>query len=141
MHPHLFLPGLLIVAACGRGSPATAAYSHTKVVSVDRDFSLAVGEAARVANTPITIGFAKVEDDSRCDPNVTCVWAGNGRVGLEVTGEGQKEALVLNTTLNPQSRSVHGFMLRLMDLNRRRPSATADSVGYKVTLRVSREAP
>lgn len=141
MNQRLFLLGLLVLAACGRGSPAPAGISqHVKTAPVDRDFILAVGESAHLANTPLTIGFVRVEEDSRCPPGVTCVWAGNGRVGLRVTGEGPDEHLALNTTVNPQSMSVHGFMLRLIALSQR-PAGQPDSTGYKATLILSREAP
>lgn len=47
-------------------------------------FDLAVGEGALSRDGRTAIHFTRVVGDSRCPPDVVCVWAGEARIELEV---------------------------------------------------------
>jgi hypothetical protein len=135
-----FLSALVIAAACNRPSApiSGAAHGPTHTVALDRDFVLKVGESAKLSGTPFNVTFIKVAEDSRCLPNTTCVWAGNGKVALEVDdGRGEGESITLNTAVNPQAVEARSFFVRLVSLS---PHAVGESgsQGYSSTLRLSR---
>ncbi len=139
---HRLVPGILFLAACGPASPSSSAASHhpSSVVLIDREFVLGAGQTARLENSPLTISFLRVDEDSRCARGVVCVWAGNARTSLEVTvGEGKPENISLNTLVNPQSQEVRGYMLRLIALSDH--PVEGDGTDYKATLRLSRVTP
>jgi hypothetical protein len=134
--------GVLLMVACRQAAPSLAGGSHhpTSVVLIDHEFALPAGATARLENSPLTVTFLRVEEDSRCPRGVTCVWAGNARVAVEISvGDGAPETLALNTLVNPQSHEVRGFMLRLMSVSERPADSTA--TGYRATFRLSRVTP
>jgi hypothetical protein len=84
--------------------------------SLDRPFSLRVGETAEFANAQLSITFRAVSEDSRCPSDVVCVWEGNGRVRLEIRLRGSRQTLALNTTTQPREVPVGSYRLRLDEL-------------------------
>ena len=85
-------------------------------VPINQDFRLRLGETARITATDLTITFREVSEDSRCARDVVCVWAGNGRVLLQIRRAGTDTTLALNTTLAPRAAPVDGFRLELRGL-------------------------
>ncbi len=68
--------------------------TQVKVTPPKIGVKLALGETVTIAGT--TIEFVKVLEDSRCPKDVTCVWAGQAKVALEVTSKsGEKNDLVV----------------------------------------------
>lgn len=109
---------LMLVAGC------TAAG-----VPLDTSFSIALGEERTVG--PLRIRFVEV-NDSRCAPNVTCVWEGDGAVTLDVDGE----RVVVHThgsAAMPRSAVVRGHEITLEDLQ---PVAAPSKTDYRARLRV-----
>ena len=70
--PYIFIPMLCLVLPV---------QSDSLRILPDQDFILHVGQRAKLDGV-FTIAFKSVLNDSRCPINVTCVWAGNGRVEL-----------------------------------------------------------
>lgn len=131
----LFLISTLAFAVCGQPQP----FEPEIPVSLDESFVLRVDQAATVAGTPLRIAFQQVLQDSRCPSDVVCVWAGNARVRLAVTLQGDGEAAVdLNTGLDPRSSSVPGYEITLEEVQ---PETTTTSsippADYLARLRVT----
>jgi hypothetical protein len=89
---------------------ATAPAGNAQAVDAGAEVTLAPGETASVNAAEIKVRFISVIDDSRCPRDVTCVWAGEVRLLLE-----------MQTARGPQPIEI-----------RERGSAIAG--GYRVTL-------
>jgi len=57
---------------------------ETSAIDLGAQVTLAPGAAVSARNTGMTVRFIAVTEDSRCPRDVTCVWAGEVRVRLEV---------------------------------------------------------
>lgn len=70
----------------------------------------------------LTIKFVDILEDSRCPPNVQCVWAGNAKVRLAVSrGKASPKFIELNTGVYPQSMKLYGYEIKLTGLTERVP--------------------
>ena len=69
----------LALAGCG-AAPARESQS----VELGAQFTLAPGATASVKNAGIEVTFVAVTEDSRCPRDVTCIWAGEVKVQLEI---------------------------------------------------------
>ena len=117
--------------------------SALDVVRLGREFKLNAGRQVTVKGTKLRIRFIAVENDSRCPRDVTCVWAGNAAVQLQLgTGRGSK-TVTLNTSKSASFVSeieYHGYKVKLVDLS---PYPRSDRKiaprDYTATLLVSKE--
>ena len=116
----------------------------TRVVLPNREFKLRVGQRIVLKGGSLRIKFASVESDSRCPKNVTCVWAGNAEVLLEVgTRGGRVKSLKLGTSGGPQlsdEAKYGGYKVKLVGLSPYPVDGQKIAAGdYTVTLLVSKE--
>jgi hypothetical protein len=126
-------------AAGGNGNAAGA----MEAVRLNRPFTLKTGQQVTAKGTRLRIKFAAVEEDSRCPANVTCVWAGNAAVRLELSTDGRdRESLTLNTARSSTlvgERQYRGYTVRLVGLNPYPQSAQKIAAhDYVVTLLISK---
>ena len=63
--------------------------------SLDKEFSLAIGQTAKISGENLTIKLTDVTNDSRCPQGVTCVWAGEVTCALDITLNGKIESYQL----------------------------------------------
>lgn len=116
----------------------------TRVARLDNELKLKAGQRAVLKRGGLRIKFLAVENDSRCPKNVTCVWAGNAEVLLEVsTHGGRGKEMKLNTNASRQTSDegkYRGYMVKLIGLSPYpqdgRKIAARD---YTVTLLISKE--
>lgn len=57
--------------------------------TLNKEFTLKVGQKGIVSRENLKISFLKVSEDSRCPANVMCITAGQTAVVLNVVGKGQ----------------------------------------------------
>ena len=120
--------------------------THTKrrkpVKYFRSEVKVSPGQEVAVARTRLRIKFAAVENDSRCPSDVTCVWAGNAAVKLELTGLGKAQSVTLNTSKAGQfvSETVYqGYKVTLVDLSPYpRSTQKIAASAYQATLVVSK---
>jgi hypothetical protein len=132
------------VAACVLLAATIAFGQSAKSVRLGREFRLRAGQRVAFKGENLRIKFAAVENDSRCPKDVTCVWAGNAEVLLEVgTLSVRGKRLKLSTRGSQQfSNEVEyrGYKVKLVGLSPYpqggRKIAARD---YTVTLLVSKE--
>jgi hypothetical protein len=115
----------------------------TQVARLGREFKLRVGQRADLKEGNLRIKFASVEE-SRCPRNVTCVWAGNAQVLIEVgTRNGRGKSMKLNTMGSPQLPSegkYKSYTVTLVEVNPYPQDGQEIAAGdYAVTLVVSKE--
>src|SRR5262245_40888783 len=111
MKRSVFVGVLLLTFAC------IAAHPWEKVIVLDQEFRLKVGESAKASAEGLNVEFDSVVEDSRCPKGVSCIWAGNAKVLLKVKTEGGKQAdVALNTNANPKSSRYLDYELSLKEL-------------------------
>jgi hypothetical protein len=91
----------------------------------------------------LRVRLVKVEEDSRCPQGVNCIWAGNVRVALLITGPGKTSRReVLNTASEPRELKLGG---RTLTISKVSPVKIADRdpkpSDYRVTLKLSAREP
>jgi hypothetical protein len=132
----------LIAALVGCSTPGepTPAQTNAATVAIGDTFSLRAGETAQVAGTQVQVAFRRVENDSRCPQDVTCVWAGDALVHLEVAvARTAWLPVMLHTTLEPRRAAQFGYNVELVGLSPQPTSSQAiPAAGYTASLRVTR---
>jgi hypothetical protein len=108
--------------------------------SVDKEFSLGIGQSVSIDGEKLIVKFKAVLEDSRCPINALCAWAGNGKVEFEVLDiDGQNKTIILNTEDEPRLVSLKGHKLKLVSLNPPRIDGVSISPGdYLVALSVEK---
>jgi len=132
----------LAVWSCGSkarvGSPTV---DRANGVTTDQEFELGPGQSALVGSEPLKITFEAVTADSRCPPEVQCVWAGDAVAKiLAATGTQAPATYELHTNSGFATQVTHGaYRIRL---NAVAPGphngVTIDPSSYVVTLVVTK---
>ena len=87
-------------------------------VSLDEEFTLRNGQQVTIEGQKLTLKFSSLIHDSRCPTSVTCAWAGNGAIVVEVSRKKKKAVqAMLNTLLEPKQVEYKGYTVRLVALN------------------------
>ena len=77
--------------------------AQAQTASVGSEFQLRAGQVVTLEGGRLSVRFVRVASDSRCPVDVSCVWAGNAEVLLEVGGSRRgKRTLSLNTNASPE---------------------------------------
>ncbi len=116
----------LSLAACASGTageagPASAAASVTDATP----FTLQPGQSATLADAS-RLQYLRLLEDSRCPPDVQCVWAGDAVISLQWTpASGGAQEFKLHSGLDPRSQAVGARTVTLQSLARgEQPEAT-----------------
>jgi len=123
---------LTILALVGCGTACT----QETVVDLGAEITLAPGATASVSGTALTVRFVAVTEDSRCPVDVTCIWAGEVKVQLEV-----KVSLVASEmTLREGDSAVAGvYRVTLLRVEPRPASSGRIAArDYRATLKVEK---
>jgi hypothetical protein len=91
---------LTSIAAC---SPVETAI----VAEPGVEFSLPVGQTARLNGNGPRITFTKVREDSRCPIDGVCIWAGDAKIELIVSQNGSDDTKVISLTA-PNNETTSG---------------------------------
>lgn len=131
----------LMAVACGQSTNPVDGAPPQQIVSLDESITLAVGEAAMVEGTPLTIRFVEVEEDSRCPTGVDCVWEGVAVTLLEVSAGTEQHVITLQARAGMrQSTGVAGFSVEISALTPYPEYLeTIDTGEYRLTLKVTPE--
>lgn len=132
------LSALLVLTACTPGgaaepgSPTTQppTTSQPSGPALDADFPLKRGESATLSGEGLTVGYQTLVEDSRCKPDVKCVWEGDAIVRVTVNRGNGPEAVELHTHKQFTTSVVsEGYRVTLVGL---------DPAGETATLLVSK---
>ena len=133
-----FVAPFLLLAACASGGVS----SPTRP-AVNEEFTLAPGQTAEVAGTPLQITFQTVRDDSRCPTDVTCIWEGDATVVLKVKDGTDETSQELHTSEGgDRSRKAPAgrYTISLVKLDPApRSTQPIEASAYRATLSVKRE--
>ncbi|MFL6592178.1 MAG: hypothetical protein ACJ8GK_05655 [Luteimonas sp.] len=105
-----------VAAAPPEATPSTAE-GHDYQLRPGQEVSL--GEAGRLR-------YQRMVNDSRCAPDVQCVWAGDAEVAFAWTpADGASRSFSLHTGVDPRQQSLGAYRVVLVSLDRgRAPQAT-----------------
>lgn len=103
-----------------------------------QQFRLQVNRQKSVAGGRLTVKFVSLVEDSRCPTDVNCVWAGNAKVQIKVTGRrGASKTFELNTNLEPKTVTFEGYEIKLEGLTPApKSNIKINRNGYTATLAV-----
>lgn len=122
MRPMIVVSAFAIaLAAC-----TTTGAQPANTVADGSRIALAPGQSASLADNS-RIDYVKLDSDSRCRPDVQCVWAGDAVVVMRWTPAAAMTAqdFVLHTTLDPKSFDTGSRTITLVSLDRgEAPKAT-----------------
>ena len=116
------LPALLLPALCACSAiavpPAPQSRAATETGDRTTTVSLRPGEQAVLAGGRLR--YLRLVNDSRCAPDVQCVWAGDAEIALEWTpAGGPPRTFSLHTGVEPRWQALDdGRSLRLLELAR-----------------------
>lgn len=82
------------------------------------DFEMGAGEEVSLGVKGM-LRFDRLVGDSRCKPDVQCVWAGDAEIRFDWTPKGgETESFSLHTGVEPRSHALAGYVLQLKSLGR-----------------------
>lgn len=115
----------LSLAACASDAVPPSGGADAPKVADGAEFTLAPGQSATLADDS-RLRYLRVVNDSRCPPNVQCVWAGDAVVAFEWTpASGPAQPFELHTGKEPRSHAAGGRTIALKTLARgEAPAAT-----------------
>lgn len=135
-HSHLLVAAVLSVGLTGCGkSPVpeqSDGPSQGSSVILGRDFTLRPGESIRLAPRSLLV-FVAVPEDSRCPPEVQCIWEGNAQLAMKL----DDTRFAINSTVEPREAMVRGYRFQLVALTQR-PLGDTVTAHYSATLKVTR---
>jgi hypothetical protein len=105
----------LALAAC-----TTTGAQPVNTVADGTSIRLAPGQSATLADNS-RLDYVKLDNDSRCRPDVQCVWAGDAVIVMRWTpaaGAMVAQDFVLHTTLDPKSFTAGNRTITLTALER-----------------------
>jgi hypothetical protein len=78
-------------------------------VSLDQEFSLAIGQRAAITEEDMEIEFLRITEDSRCPRDATCIWEGRACFIVEITigGTSEQKELTMPGLLDEFSRETY----------------------------------
>jgi len=95
-----------------------------EVIRLGEEFALKINKKAVIEGEGLTVVFESVLEDGRCPKGVDCIWAGNARIRIRSSKQGQTPAIIeLNTYDGPKSSSYLEYEVRLVEL-KPRPKAS-----------------
>ena len=111
---------LIAIAAIALAACTTTGAQPASTVADGSNFTLAPGQSAQLADDS-RIDYVKLVSDSRCRPDVQCVWAGDATISMRWTpaaGAMVAQDFVLHTTLDPKSFTAGSRTITLTSLER-----------------------
>lgn len=117
----LFATGFAALAAC-TAIPAegtdNGGMDNAPTQADGKAFTMSPGQQVTLADNS-HLRYVRVVNDSRCAPDVQCVWAGDAILAFEwKPATGTTDAFELHTGLEPRSHAIGSRKLTLQSLSR-----------------------
>jgi hypothetical protein len=112
---------LASLAACtstGSGAQVATATADVPMVAAAGEFSMQAGSASALPDHS-TLRYLRLVDDSRCAPDVQCIWAGDAEIEMQWTpATGHSQAFRLHTGKPPREQALGAYRVTLLSLER-----------------------
>jgi len=79
---------LTVLSGCQGGEGTVKA-------TLNKEFSLGIGQTAGITGEPLTVQFVEIQDDSRCPKGAMCIWQGRVSAVLQVSDGSDSTKIVL----------------------------------------------
>ena len=94
----------------------------TTSADLGKQFYIRVGQTESVEPGNIQVKLIKVTDDSRCPSDVTCIWAGEVKVVLNITIDGEDSGetiltLGANNNDDQNVKNIGGYYVKVIAVN------------------------
>lgn len=139
------LLAVLAAWSCGSkprvGDPSSSSKATANTVTVNQEFELGPGQSVLVGSEPLKITFEAMTADSRCPPEVQCVWEGDAVAKLQAaTGTQAPTVYELHTNTQYSTQVDHGgYRIRLTAVAPGpHEGVVIDPSAYVITLLVTR---
>lgn len=124
------LPFLLLILAFAGFAQAKTQTGNRVIVKVHEQ---------KAVNRQLSIKFVEMVGDSRCPADMRCVWAGNAKIKVELSGKGKSQTFELNTGMKPQSIVYADYEVKVIALEPRiRTNVRINPDSYTATFSVSK---
>lgn len=105
-------------------------------IVLGQQFQLKYSASAHCTAGDFIITFKNLDADSRCPEGVECVWAGNAKITISVSGSDMS----LNTNLEPKTVSYAGYLIELISVDPYpKASQQTKPEDYSITLVILKE--
>lgn len=141
-------PAVLLAAlaawSCGskpRVGDPSASKATANTVTTDQEFELGPGQSVLLGPEPLKITFDAITADSRCAPEVQCVWAGDAVAKVQAAlGSQAPSVYELHTNTGFATQVDHGpYRIRLTAVAPGpHVGVVIDPAAYVITLLVTR---
>ena len=126
----LLIANLLLVLAFAGSSQVSAKQTQDVTVKINTETAAKGG---------LKIKFASLVEDSRCPTDTNCVWAGNAKITVRVTRNGQSKLLTLNTMERGAAPVFAGYRFKLTGLTPEpRSNIRINRNGYEATIEITK---
>jgi len=106
-----------MITALGLFWTACAPVETAVVAEPGQAFSLPLGQTAAVKGSDVRLTFKDVRTDSRCPVDVQCVWAGEAKIGVVISGNATiEETRVLSLTPAESEARAGNLRIRFVGL-------------------------
>ena len=117
----------------------TLLFTMTITAQAPETVTLKAGQRKSAVKGRLKIKFLSVEEDSRCPEGAQCIWAGNAKIKISVSGMYETKTFELNTNMAPQSLTMDCWAIEIEDLL---PAKSADKATdqkeYVAKLKITR---
>ena len=101
----LLVCGLMSMTACA--TQPVGGNPEGRMIQDGQTFTMHAGERVTFADSS-ALRYLRVTNDSRCPPNVQCVWAGEAKIGVVIAQKGMAEETKVLTLASPDSQATAG---------------------------------
>jgi hypothetical protein len=100
---------------------------------------LGINKEKILPKSKLRIRFASLIEDSRCPIDTRCVWAGNAKISVRISKNGNSKTVELNTNVRDNAVTVEGYSIKLIRLTPEpRSNVRINRNGYQATLEVEK---
>ncbi len=111
---------LITLLGCGESKNTFTEPETSLIYKLDTQIKLVINQNLIIESEGLKVKFLKITEDSRCPSDVTCIWAGQVGVLLNVSQNG-KDFGEINLILGPDKglaeKRVDGYIIRLIEVD------------------------
>ena len=85
----------------------------TASAQTSESLTLNAGKQKTAKKSRLKIKFLSVTEDSRCPIGTNCIWAGNAKVKVQITGVRSTRIFEFNTTAGPKGDTHEGWSITI----------------------------
>jgi hypothetical protein len=89
--------------AAGQGAPGRLSAPSTVSTAPAGDVTLRVGQEAAVQGKDLSVRYTRLVSDSRCRPNMTCIWQGEATLAFLLSEPGRGESTTAELHSGPRT--------------------------------------